>query len=400
MTELLTRPRSSRSARNGAQSYGDVADPSSVWWRGSLAALWAVAVGVASLLVIALIAWAADSRTGASAGQAIRAALQIWLVAQRVPLRLADGSIALAPLLLTLALAFLVARSAAVLARGQDIDDLRGISKVAFAVGLPYAVLTTFVAAAAHSPAVHPSPGAALGCGLVMGIGAAAWGAARGAGLVRATTDRLPEAVRVPLVAGVAASGVLLAGAMLLLVMTLLLNIGAATNTANALGGGAVAAVALAALTIALIPNGALCAVGYLAGPGFAVGAGATVTLTGAQPGPLPAFPMLAAVPEGPAPAIVAIAGIVILVATGVTAALLVARAGWPLLGSMGLAVGAGAAAGLITALAVGLAGGPAGPGRMTVVGASPWQTGLAVAGEVAAVACGAVSAMTWRRGR
>jgi len=392
MTELLTRPRTS--------SYDDVADSTSVWWRGSLSALWAVAVGVASLLVIALIAWAADSRTGANAGQAIRASLQIWLVAQRVPLRLADGSIALSPLLLTLALAFLVARSAAVLARGQDVHDLRGIGKVALAVGLPYAVLMTFVAAAAHSPAVHPSPGAALGCGLLMGTGAAAWGAARGAGLVRATTELLPDATRVPFMAGVAACGVLLAGATLLLVTTLLLHLGEATSTANALGGGAVAAVALAALTIALIPNAALCALGYLAGPGFAVGAGATVTLTGAKPGPLPAFPLLAAVPDGPAPAIVALSGIVILVGAGVTAAWIVARADRPLLASMGLAVGAGAAAGLVTALAVGLAGGPAGPGRMTVVGASPWQTGLAVAGEVAAVACGAVSAMTWRRGR
>src|SRR6476619_3260019 len=98
MTELLTG--ASRSARKSAASSSyDVADRPWAWWRGSLAALWAVAVGVASLLVIALIAWAADSRTGASAAEAVRAALQIWLVAQRVPLHVAGGSIALAPLL-------------------------------------------------------------------------------------------------------------------------------------------------------------------------------------------------------------------------------------------------------------------------------------------------------------
>src|ERR1043166_7259644 len=99
MTELLTR--ASRSARQAAASatYDDD-ERAWAWWRGTLAALWAVAVGVASLLVIALIAWAADSRTGASAGQAVRAALQIWLVGQRVPLRVSGGSIALSPLLL------------------------------------------------------------------------------------------------------------------------------------------------------------------------------------------------------------------------------------------------------------------------------------------------------------
>ena len=393
MTELLTRARSS--------SYGDdVADPSSLWWRGSLAALWAVAVGVASLLVIALIAWAADSRTGASAGQAVRAALQIWLVGQRVPLRVSGGSIALSPLLLTLALAFLVARSAAVLARGQHIDAVGDVGRVAVAVGVPYGVLTTFVAAAANSSSVHPSPAAALACGSVMGLVAGAWGAARGGGLVRASGDVVPEQLRAPLVAGAAAFVVLLAGATLLLSTTLVLHVGEATRSADALGGGAVAAIALAALTVALIPNAALCAVGYLSGPGFAVGAGATVTLTGARPGPLPTFPLMAAVPQGPAPVLAELVGIAILVCAGVAAAWLVARAGRSLMPSMGLAAAAGAATGLFTAVAVALADGPAGPGRMSVLGASPWQTGLAVAGEVAVVACGAAGALTWRRGR
>ena len=393
MTELLTRARST--------SYDDgVIDRASVWWRGALAALWTVAVGLASLVVIALIAWAADSRTGASAAEAVRAALQIWLVAQRVPLRVDGGSIALAPLLLTLGLAFLVARSAAVLARGQHIDDARGVGRVGLAVGVPYAVLTTFVAAGANTSSVHPSPAAALVCGFVMGLLAAAWGAARGAGIVRVSAEVLPERVRVSLLAGAAAFGVLLAGATLLLMTTLVLHLGEATRTADVLGGGAVAAVALAALTISLIPNAALCAIGYLSGPGFAVGAGATVTMTGARPGPLPAFPLMAAVPGGPAPVLVELVGIAVLVAAGVTAAWIVARADRALSASMGLAAGAGAAAGLIAALAVALAGGPAGPGRMTVLGASPWQTGLAVAGEVAVVACGAAGALTWRRGR
>jgi hypothetical protein len=392
MTELLTRARTS--------SYDDATDSSSVWWRGALAALWAVAVGVASLVVIALIAWAADSRTGASAAQAVRAALQIWLVGQRVPLRVEGGSIALAPLLVTLGLAFLVARSAAVLTRGQQIDDVRGVGRVGLAVGVPYGVLTTFVAAGASTSSVHPSPAAALACGLVLGLVAAGWGAARGAELVRVSADLLPERVRVPLVAGGAAFAVMLSGATLLLLTTLVLHLGEATRSADMLGGGVVAAVALAALTIALIPNAAVCAIGYLAGPGFAVGAGATVTLTGGRPGALPTFPLMAAVPDGPAPLLVELVGISILVAAGVAAALLVAREGRALVPSMGFAAGAGATAGLITALAAALAAGPAGPGRMTVLGASPWQTGLAVAGEVAVVACGAAGALTWRRGR
>lgn len=390
---LLTRPRS-------VSVEVELSSPESVWWRGALAALWACSVGVATLLVVVLIAWAADSRTGASAAQAFRAALQVWLVAHRVPLRLSSGTIAIAPLLLTALLCFLVARAAAVLARGQGVEDATGVARVAVAVGLPYAGLAVFAAAAANSRAVHPSPMAALGCGLLFGTGSAVWGAARGAGMVRVSMSQLPERVRVAVSAGAAAFVVVVASATLLVLVALVVNLSAATRSADVLGGGTVAAVALIALTIALLPNAAACAIGYLAGPGFALGAGTSVTLTGAQAGTLPQFPLLAAVPRGPAPAIVELAGLLILIAAGVTAAWFVARDGRPLLPSMGLALGAGAAAGVFAAGLAFLAGGPAGPGRMTVVGASPWQVGLAVAGEVAVVACGAAGAMTWRRGR
>src|SRR4051794_21367218 len=210
MTELLSRPH-----RQAADV--STADPSGIWWRGVLAAVWAGAVGLATLLVVVLIAWAADSRAGAGAPAAMRSALQIWLVAHRVPLRVEGGSVAVAPLLLTLALTFLVARAAAVLARGHALREPRSVGLVAVAIGLPYAVLTTFVAAAAESPQVHPSPVAAMLGGFVLGAVAAAWGAARGAGLVGDVWALLPEVVRVPLGAGAAAIGVLLAGASLLL---------------------------------------------------------------------------------------------------------------------------------------------------------------------------------------
>ncbi|HEU5431263.1 MAG TPA: DUF6350 family protein, partial [Thermomicrobiales bacterium] len=302
MTELLTRP--------GALSVEDHVAPESVWWRGGLAALWAASVGVATLLVVVLIAWAADSRTGASAGQAIRAALQVWLVAHRVPLRLSGGTIAIAPLLLTAWLCFLVARAAAVLARGQGIDDVTGVARVAVAVGLPYAGLAVFAAAAGNSGAVHPSPMAALGCGLLIGTVSAAWGAARGAGLVRASLLRLPQRVRTAVAAGAAAFGVVVVAATLVVVAALAAHLSAATRTADVLGGGTVAAIALIGLTIALLPNAAACAIGYLAGPGFAIGASTSVSLTGAGTGPLPQFPLMAAVPRGPAPAVVEVAGL------------------------------------------------------------------------------------------
>ncbi|MDQ1704763.1 MAG: hypothetical protein QOF18_1129 [Frankiaceae bacterium] len=395
MTELLSRTTSSNAR------YDDEALPSmSVWLRGSFAALWAVAVGVATLVVVVLVAWAADSRAGSGATAAIRTGLQIWLVAHRIPLRVAGGSIAIAPLLLTLGLAFLVARSAAVLARGQGVKDLTGVGTVALAVGLPYGALTTFVAAAAHSPAVSPAPIVALFAGLALGCGAAAWGAVRGAGLGREAWTLLPASVRLPLGAGAAALAVLFAGATLVLLAALSMHVAEASQSLHVLGGGAVAAVAVVALDLALLPNAAVCVLGYLAGPGFAVGGATSVTVNGSHAGSLPALPLMSAVPRGPAPLAVELVGIVVLVVAGIVAAWIVARAELALVRSMGLALGAGAAAGLLAAVLAAFAAGPAGPGRLAVVGTSPWQTGLAVAGEVAIVACGAAGAFTWRRGR
>lgn len=393
MTELLTRPRT-------APTYDDVWSVRSTWLRGALGAVWAVAVGLASLIVVVLITWAADSRAASGAGSAVRGALQVWLVGHRVPLRIGDATLAVAPLLLTLGFAALVARAAASVARTDGVVDGRGVVRVALAVGLPYAVLTTFVAAAATASSVRPSPAAALGSGLLLGCLSAAWGAARGAELTGSLWDRVPERIRVPIGAGFGAVLVLMVGAMLLLLASLAVHGASVAGAVTALGGGAVGATVIVALDVALLPNAVVCVLGYIAGPGFAVGAGADVTLTGAEDRPLPALPLLEAMPNGPASSTVGALAILVVVAAGALAARRIARAGWPLGASMTAAAGAGVAAGVVAALLAAVAGGPAGPGRMATVGVSPWQVGLVVAAEVAVVAAGVVGALTFRRGR
>jgi hypothetical protein len=399
MTELLTRTTTTSRSDDDERS-GSVPFMSSLWARGAVSALWASALGCAVLVVVVLIAWAADSRSGAGADGAIRTALQLWLAAHRVPLHVEGGTVVLAPLGLTLGLGWLVARAAAVLARGQQTETPRDVGLVAVAVGVPYALLAAFVAAAAHSPRVQPDPAVALAAGLVLGLLAAGWGAARGVGLVRVCWSQLPASLARPLVGGLTATAVLVVGGLLLVLASLATHAAAAWSSVGALGGGAVAAGAVLALDLVLLPNAALAAVGYLAGPGFAIGTGSAVTIGSAHAGALPALPLLAAVPHSSAGVVVEALVLCVLVGAGLAAAAVVARFGEPLLRTMLLALGAGAAAGVAIAALVAVAGGAAGPGRMSAVGASPWQTGLAVAAEVAAVACGAAGAMTWRRGR
>jgi Family of unknown function (DUF6350) len=392
MTELVTRgTAASRYSENKA---------SSVWWRGALSALWVVAFGCAALVVVVLIAWAADSRSGSSAASAIRTALQIWLSAHRVPLRMSQGTIGVAPLGLTLLLGFLVARAAAVLARGHEIGDPRGVGTAALAVGVPYGVLVTFVADAATSSGVHPDPLGALLGGLVVGVVFAGWGAARGGGCVQSCWAMLPPWARTSAAAGAAAMAVFAMSAVALVAVSVVTHAATVVRLAHGLGGGAVGIVAVVALDVALVPNAALCGLAYLAGPGFAVGSGTSVSIASVHVGALPALPLLATVPSHPAGFAVDIFVVVALVGAGVVAAAVVARTGQPLTRSMALAAGAGVAAGMLAGLLAAAAGGPAGPGRMTAFGPSPWQVALAVAVEVSVVACGAAGALTWRRGR
>ncbi|HET7529544.1 MAG TPA: DUF6350 family protein [Mycobacteriales bacterium] len=400
MTELLTRSATASGPAHERATGAAEAASGQMWWRGCLSALWVTSVGCAALVVTVLVAWAADSRSGAGATSAIRTALQLWLAGHRVPLRVAGGSVVVAPLGLTMLLAWLVARAAAVLARGQEVDTARGVGLVALAVGVPYAVLTTFVAAAAHSASVRPDPATALADGLLLGLLGSAWGAARGVGLVRQCWSLLPEPAARVVAGGAAAAGVLVAGGLLLVLLGLVTHAATAASMVTALGGGAVGAGAVVLLCLALLPNAALAAVGYLSGPGFAVGAGTGVSLGSVHAGSVPALPLLAAVPQSPAGAAVELAVLATLVGAGIAAAAVVARLGQPLLRTMGWAAACGVAAGAVAMLLTAVAGGSAGPGRMSAIGASPWQTGLAVAAEVAVVAVGAAGAMTWRRGR
>jgi hypothetical protein len=400
MTELLTRPPAAV-----VDKTGEDAAPS-LWWRGALGALWAICLGLAVLVVVVLVIWATDARSGAGAGEAMQAALQLWLLAHKVPLHISGNpgsTLALAPLGLTLALVLLVARAGAVLARGSRIHDLPGVATVAAAVGVPYGVLAAFVAAAAHGDAVRPSPVAALGAGLLLGTAAAAWGALRATGQGAIGTESglgatglgaiVPARLHAPLAAGAAALPVLMGAGLILVLGSLAVHARTASALADSLGAGVIATGGLLVLDALLLPNAALAAVGYVTGPGFALGAATSYAQTGVTSTALPSLPLLAAAPHGPAPFGVRLLCLVAIAAAGVVVGWRLRRfpsAGWTAVRDL---AGAGAVAGVLTAIAVGLAGGPAGPGRMAVIGASPWQVGLVTAGEVTAVAAAVVAA-------
>lgn len=371
-----------------------------MWVRGTCAALSSVSIGIAALIVVILGVWAADSRSGASAGSAIRVALQVWLVAHRAPVRVPGGTLAMAPLGLTVLLMIVLARAATVVARGSRCSTARDVGSVVLAVAGPYTVAVTIVSLVAGQGAIRPEPIPSLVAGAVVAGLAATAGGLRGSGLTRRWWSELPADARAALDAGVAAIIVLAAFAVLFVVIAVGTHLH--QERVELRGGGAPGAITLVLLCVLLLPNAASYALGYLTGPGYALGSGTSVSLGGAHLGALPAVPLVAATPHGAAPTSLVIVAVLGVLLAGVVAAWRVTRQ--PITGlvwRIGSVAGGGAVAGLLAAIAVGVADGPTGPGRLATVGSSPWQVGLVVVGEVAvagALTLVAVSIRPWLR--
>ncbi|MFL6130039.1 MAG: DUF6350 family protein, partial [Mycobacteriales bacterium] len=169
-------------------------------------------------------------------------------------------------------------------------------------------------------------------------------------------------------------------------------------DLARTLDPGLVGGGVLVVGCILLLPNAALWAVAYAAGPGFAVGVGTGISPFAAVLGPVPAFPLLAALPQdgSPPPAVRAV--LLLPVLAGVAAGVVLVRSLPPepattdgarhrMLPAAGWGLVAGLAAAVALTLLAAVAGGRLGDGYLAAVGPSPWQVALALALEVGAPA-------------
>ncbi|MBK7609748.1 MAG: hypothetical protein IPJ15_00045 [Actinomycetales bacterium] len=188
--------------------------------------------------------------------------------------------------------------------------------------------------------------------------------------------DRLPpwvdRAVR-PAVWGLVTLAGL--GAVLVLVM-FAVRWPTVTSLHAAVGAHGASAVGLLIGQLLFVPDLAVWAVSFIAGPGFQVAAGGTVSVSGAAPGLLPMIPILGVVPsDGHYPAWVTLA---VLLPVGV-GALVTWQAGrqWTRLARwQDKARTAGVAVVVVDLAALGaalLTSGPAGSARMVHLGPDPW---------------------------
>ena len=151
-------------------------------------------------------------------------------------------------------------------------------------------------------------------------------------------------------------------------------------------------AVVLTIGQLALIPNLIIYGAAWLTGVGFSIGAGSLISPLGSQVGPLPAIPILGALPVGQLE--FGMISIAVVLLAAFVATLLIRKSAdeirfefataWSAAISLGLSIA------FVTASQMGLlalmASGSAGPGRLSQVGVSPWLVALVVFVEVGVV--------------
>jgi hypothetical protein len=172
----------------------------------------------------------------------------------------------------------------------------------------------------------------------------------------------------------------------------------------GSLGGAGAGAVGLLALGVILLPNAAAAVLGLAAGPGFFVGSGTLISVHGISLSPIPALPLLAALPDTQAVPLLAFVSQVVPVVAGLVAGTTLGRWFTDLDGGAVVAgltgITAGVLMGVLSGVLAWMGGGSLGNGALVQIGAPPLTTGLAVAAQCGIAAALAGAATRWRAAR
>jgi hypothetical protein len=387
MTDLLSRPSDTSTSTRPST-------PRPLTVSAALAALGAAVTMMVLFMSVAVIGWfLADAGAHGQTTDALKVGADAWLVGNGSGFSVRGAPLGIIPLALTGLIVMVVYRYGRwAAATSQEIDEDRtlGLAAVIFTgVYMVIAVVTCVVVGLSDT---GPGLGRAIvGSLLVAGV-AGTLGMAAGTGRLAVAVARVPGWVRA-VAHGAAATFLLLmiASAVLVAVMVLLgLNQASSMMSGLHLSHGDYVMYTLA--TIAVAPNAVLLGAAYLIGPGFAVGTGTAVSPSVVTLGPMPAFPLLAGLPEaGPTPQwTMGFLAVPVLVA--VVGAVMAQRAyrvtAYDSAALRGFGCGLGGA--VLSTLAIALAGGPMGTGRMADIGA---PFGEVLVSSVAAMSIGGLVA-------
>jgi hypothetical protein len=312
---------------------------------------------------------------------------------------------AFVPLGMTLAVAAIAWRAGSGLAAAADGLAEHRLRPLVGAGAVQALTFATLSGAAAHfatlgTSSVSPVAATLAGFLLFTATGGVAY--VRSSPLAAEVVDLLPDWTGRAVRAAVAGVAVYVGAGALLVSGSLVLHHAQVETLSQRVGGGW-SGVPILLLGVLAVPNAVIAGASYLAGPGFAVGLGSGVSFSSTVHGTLPAFPVLGAVPSGPATTPVWLLAAVTPFVAGWCAARAASdgEQSWLLrLRNLG--------AGVLSAVVIGLVlawqgGGSIGSGRLSAVGASPWQFGLAIGAALAVIAglsLAALAALEWWRAR
>jgi hypothetical protein len=355
---------------------------------------------VASWLVVALpslLVWAATAQTSVSWGEALGVASAGWYLGHGTPIVVDEVPISVAPLGLWLLALVVTTRSAR---RLLDRTE-RAAPGTTWRRQLLRRLLPGFVLGYASAAAVAflftlACVARPVGVGsvlvLLVPLFSLAWTVLRRhvrgdeVGRLGEWVDRLPRWLIRGLRPGIAGVGVLLLLGVVLVAIQVVARWSTVTGLYTATAAGFVGASALTAAELVLLPNLAVWALSWLAGPGFQLAAGSSITLSGSHPGLLPMIPVLGAIPgEGTWPRgllFLLAAPVLVGVGIGWGACRSLARlSSWRTKAATALAGASTTAAGATVLAALG--SGSAGVDRLRDVGTHPLLLGLALLGEL-----------------
>jgi hypothetical protein len=382
MTSLLPGSLSSGPAASGRSS-GDLRHRSPLVPVALLGGAAAAAATLIVCLALGVVGWfLADAGAHGTPSDGLRVGALGWLLAHGSGVTVNGVAITLVPLGISALCAWSAWRIGhrvgdAISGHGPDADRIADgerdwtVPMAASMFTAGYLLVAIITGVVASTPGTAPSLARVVWWSFVLSATFGWAGIATGAGRLAIWATLVPPWLRAAFVGGLRILGGFLVVSTAVFLVSLAVDFGTAVNVMSRLHTGAGDATVYTVLTATLVPNAALFAGSYLLGPGFLVGTGTMVSPTLVSLGPVPMFPLLAALPDnGATPAwatyLIAVPPLVAAVAAAR------AQRRTPTLrweeGALRGCVG-GVTAGLLLGILAAVSGGAAGPGRMRDIG-------------------------------
>ena len=316
---------------------------------------------------IALVAWAtAGSATGTTTDP-IRGAAWIWVGAHHIPFSLAlpptgvPGYLSYLPWG-AIALPFLAIRSTFNRALDRLQGDYHDINGVRSAYSIFYTLLVTAAAFLISSPAVTPQWYLAPIFSFFISI-------------IATLTCGARIKMSAPVVIASRLMAIIIGVSMLAVGILIFTNFAQVKDLHTSLQAGIFGGALLLLLNVLYLPNAAIALASYVAGSGFAVGAGTLISPWWYQNGQIPVLPLLGILPTQRHPLFIAAA--IFFVAIGALLAY------WTIDGGVQLLLQTAIFFTVMVILVAYLSSGSLMTDEMGAFGVSIWKFGLVVIGEV-----------------